>query len=279
MKVFKSRIVFLFSMLVLSMSLSQCSCSDVVGSLFVSEADEQRLGLQFDNDLKNSPSKYPVSNNGEMRAYVQKVFDDIKAAVPKDEMPSYGFQPVKLIDDPNTANAFAVPGGYVYVYTGILKSMEDEAELAAVLGHEITHVTHHHYRNQLAKQYGVQTLVTLLGGDSTMVSSVAQGLLSLKFSRDDEFDADKGGTLLAGTAGWNARGVATFFERMPTTGMPEVFSTHPDAGDRVVAIFKYIRSVPSLAALTWSDDANSVYRTTNLDRNGGSFAKYKALVK
>lgn len=279
MKLFKSRFVFLLSMLVMSMSLSQCSCSDVVGSMFVSEADEQRLGAQFDKDLRNNPSKYPLSKDAAMKAYVQKVFDDIKAQVPKDEMPGYGFKAVELIDDPKTANAFAVPGGYVYVYTGILKAMDDEAELAAVIGHEITHVTHHHYRNQLAKQYGVQTLVTLLGGDSTMVSSVAQGLLSLKFSRDDEYDADKGGTLLAGNAGWNARGVATFFERMPTTGMPEVLSTHPDSEDRVVAIYKYIRSVPSLAAQTWTDDANTVFRTTNLDRNNGDFAKFKALVK
>lgn len=279
MKFFKSRLWFLLSLMVMSMSLSQCSCSDVVGSMFVSEEDEMRLGAQFDADLKKNPSKYPLSTNAAMTAYVQKVFDDIQAAIPSDEKPGYGFKKVQLIEDGATANAFAVPGGYIYVYTGILKSMDDEAELAAVLGHEITHVTHHHYRNQLAKQYGVQTLLSMLGGDSSQVSAVAQGLLALKFSRDDEYDADKGGTLLAGTAGWNARGVATFFERMPTTGMPDVLSTHPDAGDRVVEIYKYIRSVPSLAAQTWTDAENTVFRTTNLDRNNGDFKKYKALVK
>lgn len=279
MKFFKSRLWFILSLMVMSMSLSQCSCSDVVGSMFVSEEDEMRLGAQFDADLKKNPSKYPLSNDAAMTAYVQKVFDDIQGAIPSEEKPGYGFKKVQLIEDAATANAFAVPGGYVYVYTGILKSMDDEAELAAVLGHEITHVTHHHYRNQLAKQYGVQTLISMLGGDSGQVSTVAQSLLALSFSRQDEYDADKGGTLLAGTAGWNARGVATFFERMPTTGMPAVFSTHPDPGDRVVEIYKYIRSVPTLAALTWTDAANTVFRTSDLDRNNGDFKKYKALVK
>lgn len=285
MKLFKSRLWFLLSLMVMSMSLSQCSCSDVVGSMFVSEADEQRLGQQFDADLKKNPAKYPLSKDMAMTAYVQGVFDEIHKAMPSDEVPGYGFQKVQLIDDSATANAFAVPGGYIYVYTGILKAMDDESELAAVLGHEISHVTHHHYRNQLAKQYGVQTLVSLLGGDSSMVSSVAQSLLALKFSRDDEYDADNNGTKLAGTAQWSPLGVAHFFERMPTTGMPDVLSTHPDAGDRVVAVQAQVKKSATLGPLAYSDypectkEWTTGEKPTYFDHFNGLFAKYKKLVQ
>jgi len=285
MKFFKSRLWFILSLMVMSMSLSQCSCSDVVGSMFVSEEDEMRLGAQFDADLKKNPSKYPLSTNAAMTAYVQGVFDQIKGAMSKDEIPSYGFKGVQLIDDPATANAFAVPGGYIYVYTGILKSMDDESELAAVLGHEISHVTHHHYRNQLAKQYGVQTLVSMLGGDSSQVSAVAQSLLALEFSREDEYDADKNGTLLAGTADWSPLGVAHFFSRMTSTGMPAVFSTHPDPGDRVVEVEKQVKLSSTLGPKGYKDYPECTLEWTTgtkpsyFDHFNGDFKKYKALVK
>ncbi|MEN9353354.1 MAG: hypothetical protein RL318_679 [Fibrobacterota bacterium] len=270
MKFLKSRFLFLLSLTVMSMSLSQCSCSDVMGSMFVSEADEVRLGAQFDADLRANPSEYPLYTDPAMTSYVQGIFDDIVAQIPKDEKPGYSFQKVQLIDQPEVVNAFAVPGGYIYVYTGILKAMENESELAAVIGHEVTHVTHHHYRDQLAKQYGVQTLVTMLGGDSSSVSAVAQSLLALKFSRDDEFDADKGGTKLAGAAGWNPLGVATFFSRMGSSTI-DWLSTHPASSERVTEVNKLVESDANLKALAASEEKK--------DRFGGQFATFKAQVK
>ncbi|MEN9355134.1 MAG: hypothetical protein RL318_2459, partial [Fibrobacterota bacterium] len=200
------------------------------------------------------------------------------AAIPASEMPGYSFQKVQLIDRPDVVNAFAVPGGYVYVFTGTLKAMENESELAAVLGHEITHVTHHHYRDQLAKQYGLQTLVSMLEGDSSSVSQIAQSLLNLKHSRDDEFDADKGATSLAGDAGWNPLGVANFFARMGGSGIDWLL-THPDSKDRVDAVTAQVKESAVLSALAWSDAAKSVARSDNYDLFGGAFATFKAQVK
>jgi beta-barrel assembly-enhancing protease len=269
MKFFKSRLWFMLSLMVMSMSLSQCSCSDVVGSMFVSEADEVRLGAQFDADLRANSAEYPLYDGAELTTYVQGVFDKVAAQIPASEKPGYPLQKVQLIDKPDVVNAFAVPGGYIYVYTGILKSMENESELAAVLGHEITHVTHHHYRNQLAKQYGVQTLVTMLGGSASSVSQVAQGLMALKFSRDDEYDADKTATLMVGAAGWNPLGVASFFSRMSSSGI-DWLSTHPASSERVSEVNKLVASNSTLNALA--------ARTDNYELVGG-FAKFKAMVE
>jgi beta-barrel assembly-enhancing protease len=235
----------------------------------VSEADDVRLGKQFDADLRANSAEYPLYSGAELTSYVQGVMDMVAAAIPASEKPGYPLQKVQLIDKPGVINAFAVPGGYIYVYTGLLKALDNESELAALLGHEITHVTHHHYRNQLAKLYGIETLVGLLRGDATAVSLVAANLVALKFSRDNEFDADKTATLMAGSAGWNPLGVATFFARLDGSGFDWIF-THPASSDRVAAVNAQVNSNAALKALA--------ARTDNLELVG-DFAAIKAMVK
>ncbi len=220
-------------------------CASTVGSLFVSESDEASLGAKFDQNVRDSTTTYPLytsgsSTNGDaVLSYVQSVFNTVKTQVPSDEMPSYGFQSVKLIKDTATVNAFAVPGGYVYVYTGILLSVENEAELAAVLGHEMTHVVHHHYREQLAETYGTELLLEMLGTPSTL-NSLATSLFSLKFSRSNESDADSNGIMLTAHAGYYPLGISTFFSRMGSSGIA-ILSDHPSNEDRVTAGLRIVK--------------------------------------
>jgi len=273
MKIFSSRLFKVLPLLVLSMSLSQCSCSDVMGSLFVSEADELRLGQQFDADIHNKSSKnYQATYTADasVQAYVQSVFDQVKAQIPSSEMPSYPLQKVQIIDAPKTVNAFAVPGGYIYVYTGLFTALRSENELAAVMAHEITHVVHHHYRNQLAESYGTQMLITMLTGDSGTVSKVVTSLFQLKYSRDDESDADANGTTLAGAASYNPLGVATFFSRMQTGLSVEVLSDHPTNSDRVKAVTAQINGNATLKALAYDAYGNTdinLYKVSQADFN------------
>ena len=245
-----------------------------VDSVFVSEADELRLGKQFDADLHANASEYPLyTSDPSVGAYVQNVFDKVSAAIPASEKPSYPFQKVLMIDNDSVVNAFAVPGGYIYVYTGLIRALKNENELAAVLGHEISHVTHHHYRNQLAKQYGVQTLVSLLTGTNIQVAQVSAGLAGLSFSRDDEYDADSTGTYLIGGSGYNSLGMATFLERASTGISVTMFSTHPDNADRVAKVKAQVNASASLKALAYGSDGNP--RTDDLQLVG-TFSTLKA---
>ena len=274
MKIFRSRLFKVLPLLVLSMSLSQCSCSDVMGSVFVSEADELRLGQQFDADLRANSTEYPLyTSDPSVGAYVQNVFDKVSAAIPSDERPSYPLQKVQMIDKDSVVNAFAVPGGYIYVYTGLIRALKNENELAAVLGHEISHVTRHHYRNQLAKQYGLQTLVSLLAGSNSQVAQVAAGLAGLVFSRDDEHDADSCSTAFMGRTGYSPLGMATFLERASTGISTTILSTHPDNSARVTGIKAQVNADPVLKALAYGSDGNP--RTDNLQLVG-TFATLKA---
>jgi beta-barrel assembly-enhancing protease len=245
-----------------------------VDSVSVSDLNELRLGKQFDAELRANTTEYPLyTSDTTVYVYVQNVFDKVSATIPASEKPSYPFQKVLMIDNDSVVKAFAVPGGYIYVYTGLIKALKNENELAAVLAHEITHVTHHHYRNQLAKQYGVQTLASLLTGTNSQVAQVAAGLAGLSFSRDDEYDADNSGTSLIGTAGYNPLGVATFFERQGTGSTITILSTHPNNADRVAKVEAQVNASATLKALAYGSDGNP--RTDDLQLVG-TFSTLKA---
>lgn len=147
-----------------------------------------------------------------------------------------------IIKNDSTLNAFATPGGYIYFYSGLIKYLDNEAQLAGVLGHECAHADLRHSTNQLTKEYGVSLLISIVTGqDPGLIAKVAAGLLTLKFSRDDEAQADEFGVIyLDATNDYDPRGVAGFFEKLDSLGqggsVPEFLSTHPSPEHRIEAI-------------------------------------------
>ena len=148
-----------------------------------------------------------------------------------------------LLDDP-VVNAFAMPGGYIFITRGILAHLNSEAQLAGVLGHEIGHVTARHSAKQITQQ---QVAGLGLGLASMFSSSFARygglaqqamGLLMLKYSRDDESQADALGIRYATAAGWDPREIPATYAMLKRLGersgsrLPYYLSTHPDPGDR-----------------------------------------------
>jgi predicted Zn-dependent protease len=265
----KSRAPFILLALFGVPLLTQCAWFGNIGSLLVSEQDEARLGKEFDNHLRTDPAakkEYPVfvANTPERKAmqdYVIGLAKEVYAAVPAKERPDYAF--TYTLIDADVQNAFAVPGGYVYIYTGILKTMKDESELMGVLGHEIAHVTQHHYRDALAKETGLQVLLQVLVGEDAgqLKQLVAQSfgtLASLSFSRDNESDADKAGTRYLATTGRNPLGIAKYFQRVKSPG-PQWLSTHPAPKNRVGAVGSQVRGNTGYAALA-ADSARTNFR-------------------
>jgi predicted Zn-dependent protease len=241
------------------------------GREMVSESDEAKLGAEFHHTLMTNDTakaEMPVftpknAAQAEMQNYIIGLAKELVAAVPADQKPKYEF--TYTLIDKDVENAFAVPGGYVYIYTGIIRKLKDESELMGVLGHEITHVTHHHYAEQLAKGttlgLAMQTVLIATGaGQATqMASSAAYQLATMKFSRTDESDADKGGTLLLGRVGRNPLGIAKYFTRAKSMGVPEWLSDHPGNQNRVKAVIDLVDSDPKLRALA-ADSARTDFR-------------------
>lgn len=147
-----------------------------------------------------------------------------------------------VVRDPSV-NAFALPGGDIYVNTGLIRAIDDVDALAGVLAHEVAHVEARHGTEQLTKAYGTQALIALLGSDSGLVEVagdlVASGVFS-KFSRDAEREADRLGLELLAEAGFDPQGMVEFFEVLgdQDTGDPNAldrfFRTHPLTDERLV---------------------------------------------
>jgi beta-barrel assembly-enhancing protease len=141
-------------------------------------------------------------------------------------------------------NAFAIPGGHVYVNTGLIKNADNAAELAGVVGHEISHVLARHSTEQLSRQYGLQLVASLvLGQNPSQLAAIAAQIVGTgamaRFSREAEEEADAIGIQAMAAAGYNPIGMATMFEELMEhrQGQPgrveQFFATHPLTEDRI----------------------------------------------
>jgi len=145
---------------------------------------------------------------------------------------------VRLIDDPQTANAFALPGGKMAVYTGILPVCQTEAGLAVVMGHEIGHVVAQHGTQRMSREMGAQVVLEYANlGNWTDLAAAGYGLLlEMPWGRGDESEADHIGLMYMAKAGYDPREAVDFWSRMAASSgeqPPEFLSTHPSHETRV----------------------------------------------
>ncbi|MDP3929565.1 MAG: M48 family metallopeptidase [Bacteroidota bacterium] len=150
---------------------------------------------------------------------------------------------LKIVHEDSVLNAFCLPGGYIYVYTGLIKYLESEAALAGVIGHEIAHADERHSVQQTIKNMGIGLLLQyVLGVDNSGLLNMGANLLSLSFSRSDESEADALSVKYLYPTPYDARGAAHFFEQLEkdkqTEQMLEFISTHPNPENRVQEIEK-----------------------------------------
>ncbi len=149
---------------------------------------------------------------------------------------------VQIIQNDSMLNAFATPGGFLYFYTGIIKYLDNEAQFAGVMGHEMAHSDLRHSTNTLTKVYGVQILLSILLGQSPgqlteIIASLAYGLGTLAFSRDHEYKADEYSVKYLYQTSYDARGIADFFIKLEDAPRPpEFLSTHPSPENRIEKI-------------------------------------------
>ena len=234
----KCKITLVFVLLI---SLFSTSCEKPL-NLFSVEDDIQ-FGLQFDQEIMSN-HEFTILDEGQYSAAYQMInqYKSTLLATGKVDYVDRFAWKVRIIKDDATINAFAVPGGYLYFYTGLIKALDNEAEFVGVMAHEMAHVSQRHSTAQLTKAYGVDLLLSMLLGNNSnqwvqLAAGLAQGLSELAFSRKDEFDADEHAVIYTYVTDWDARGVADFFAKMeshPTT--PVFLSTHPSDKDRITKV-------------------------------------------
>jgi predicted Zn-dependent protease len=234
------RVRLLAAVLLVSL-VSACETVPLTGRSqlnLLSEPDEIQMGIQAYREVT---SKAKVSSNAVQNAQVNRVAQRVIAAVEKPDLP----WEVKVIED-KQANAFALPGGKLAVYTGILPITRDDAGLAAVIGHEVGHVIARHSAERVSQQMVAQglggVLVSgVLGTDPQTSAQVAglfaQGLL-LPWGRKQESEADHIGLILMAKAGYDPRAARDLWMRMAEASKgqsrpPEFLSTHPSEETRI----------------------------------------------
>ncbi|HYO53871.1 M48 family metallopeptidase [Archangium sp.] len=219
-----------------------------VGEFVLGPEDEKKLGDQLAAEVKQ---KEKVLNDPQVQSYVNDLGQRLVDQTPKKERP-FPFQ-FTVIEAPDDVNAFALPGGHIFVYSGLIRAADNEAELASVLGHEIAHVTSGHARQQLASLVGLGTLQQLLlGNNPNLVAQVgsaivAQGYLAA-YTRGMESEADKRGLQYLDTAGYDPAAMARFFDKLGNMEgsrpnfVSTFFATHPNPGDRAREVSSLIQS-------------------------------------
>jgi beta-barrel assembly-enhancing protease len=187
----------------------------------------------------------PLVEDERIVSYVQHLGQSLAARAP-----GYEFRYKFAVVASNDVNAFALPGGFVFVNAGAVLAAETEGELAGVLAHEIAHVALRHGTNQASKAYlaktGLNFVQTVTGGEETRVGkligslgSAGAELVFLRFSRKSETEADLEGARLMAAAGYDPREMANFFSRLKDRGVErphEFLSDHPHPEDRIAAL-------------------------------------------
>jgi predicted Zn-dependent protease len=199
---------------------------------------DRALGAQVAHEIDSNSREYPLLDSikyKEVYTYLYKVRNTILNSGKVDFKDDFTWR-LRVIHDDSTLNAFCTPGGYIYIYTGILKFMESEDQLAGVLGHEIGHADMRHSTRQMTTMFGIQILLDVLAGDRAALKQITGALIGLKFSRKHETQADERSVLYLCPTPYNADGGAGFFEKIQSRGgakQPEFLSTHPDPGNRI----------------------------------------------
>lgn len=205
----------------------------------ISTQQDILLGQTVVDQIDSLKSEYPVLDSVQYAAayaHIYRIRNTILNSGKVYYKTTFPWQ-VRIIHDDNTLNAFCTPGGYIYVYTGIIKYLDNETQLAGVMGHEIAHADRRHSAKQMVQQMGAQTLIQILtSGTTQQLATLGNNLLALKFSRNDETEADDYSVrYLLGTE-YDPQGAKYFFQKIEASGgrsVPEFLSTHPSPSNRV----------------------------------------------
>ena len=235
----------------------------------MSEQQEIGIGQQMDGEVRREMGLY---DDPALQDLVSTMGLSLARRSERSGLPWH----FAVVDSP-AVNAFALPGGYIYITRGLLPFLDDESQLAGVLGHEIGHVTARHAAQQYSRATGAQ-LGLLLGGifvpaarPFAGLAETSLGLLFLKHGRDDELEADQLGVRYASRSGWDPAGIPrmlTTLDRIEETGdnkgVPNWLATHPAPADRVQRVQTAVQEAATPASKAGTDRDDYLRRIDGL---------------
>ncbi len=241
-------------------SLSSLSCIGALGVNLFPDSKDIELGKQIDEEIRKNPKEYPLlADRRELKQYIESIGQRIleSPAIKKRGLYAYTFD---VIHDDSTINAFCTPGGYIYVYTGLLKFLDNEATLAGVLGHEIAHAERRHATLRMSSAFGIQALLAIaLGQNPSQMAQVSGNLFAglglLLNSRSDETEADTYSIKYLQSTPYYPGAIRFFFDKVSQgksggkgSAFQRLLSTHPLPQDRIEHVESLLKELGSPAA-------------------------------
>ena len=236
------------------------------GNPGVSRQEQIQVGQKARGEVYQQMPVLPDSSP--VTQYVQQLGKRLERVIPAQRSWPYEFHVVQQKE----INAFALPGGPIFINVGTITAASNEAELAGVMAHEMSHVYMQHSAKQMKQNVGPsilaglgQILGSMVGGVTGAVASLGGqmvgGMWSMKYSRGDEAQADAVGAVIMYKAGYNPRALAEFFQKLQSQGggPPQFLSDHPDPGNRVQAVDKEIANWPPEQWVTNTTAFNQVH--------------------
>jgi len=232
---------------ILALLFIGCSKAPITGrNQLIMVSPKQELALGFES-AKQVLQSEKVSSDPQKNAQVKRIGERIATVTERLYQPNFKWE-FFVIENAEQANAFCLPGGKVFVYTGLFKYAANDDELAAVMGHEIAHALARHGAERMSsgqlQQMGGQVLGSVMQsrGNPTQTAAVMQAFgigtqlgVMLPHSRTQEYEADHIGLILSAQAGYNPRSALAFWEKFGASGEtpPEYLSTHPAPANRI----------------------------------------------
>jgi predicted Zn-dependent protease len=228
----------------------------------MSDADEVRLGREIANAFEKDKKFVEV---GSMQDYIEDMFHKIARTSQRPKLP----YSIRIVDT-REVNAMSLPGGFVYLYRGLVEFAGSEAEIAATLSHEVGHVVGRHVANNISREATADSILTeaskVLFGDDVPARLLKQAggpvlfLAQMKFSREDELQADLLGYYNMQRAGWDARGMTEILGHLAelegsSNPLLTITATHPAAAERKERIEEEMKQFPPRSGLKHDSDS------------------------
>jgi predicted Zn-dependent protease len=255
-------LAYILGALALVAIIIACNRDDPSINIFTVDQDIE-FGQNLDDQILGSPGDYPILDRAEYPdAYdhLERILDNILASGELKYADRFDWE-VKIIND-SILNAFAAPGGYMYFYSGIIKFLDNEAQFAGVMAHEMAHCDRRHSTDNLTKQYGFSIMVNMaLGKDpgqlAQIAAGMAQGLTILAFTRKNEYEADEYAVRFLNSTDYHPPALGGFFEKLESmvtsSYTPAFLKTHPSPEDRLEQINAHWEELGSKQGETYEE--------------------------
>lgn len=259
------KLKFLFGLLLF---ITSCSTSINI----FTDNDEVNLGGHLDKEIRKNIKEYPIYDNEELKNYIDKnIFREILNSPEIKKRDVYNYK-IEIIRNDSILNAFAIPGGYIYLYTGLLKYLDSEAALAGVIGHEIAHVERRHATRRITAYYGISIILSIVLGENPsqiaeLAANLFTGLTLLANSRANEDESDVYSIKYLKATRFYPGAVKFFFEKLRDDGLiskgssklATFLSTHPDPIERISSTENRLRTM-GIEVLNYKSDGKGIFR-------------------